>query len=837
MNMRKSCLIGLAGLLAGSAWAQPPRARTEVPLRVAYTTAALLSPDTRQAELAFPVDSPIQASVSVLSASPTLQVTLLDPGGGEHQDGYTDGLVAAGYVVPVGAGSSGGRSHNFDLKSPVRGVWKVRLAETDFGAPRAAILTVYNIGGVGVALLSGGRDYTAGQPVSLGLIVADEQGGLPRSSVSSLTASIRAEGGGPAIPVTFADDGAGRDPRADDGLYQATFTVATAGSYNVAAKVEGVRNGVAFARTLAGSFRVVTPCGTIQPGVQSRMAGNNDSLELTFSVNASRAGTFRLAATLSAPSGQSVALSKTAQLAGGLQAVTLSFPPAYLQALGVNGPYQVSQTTLSCVENDGRPEVDVYASDQRTDLGATMPFEVARAGRVEVTPPQLDFGTVAAGQTVDRQLWVANKGTGVLAVNSLAIDNAAFSVVAGAAPFTLLPNESRAVTLRFTAASGGAQTGTLVVNCNDAAGAAPTILLTAAVPGAPGPRAEASPATLDFGAVTVGQSRDLTLTVRNSGGAGLRVSSLAADNPRFSVTAPTVPFTLAVGEQQTVTVRFSAGAVGPQTGTLSIVTDDPSGARLSISLVASGVAAGPSTAVMFSDSFNRADADRCSLGALDNALGGSGRLYYLPVFPNVTPANPLGANIVSNALQNNGKGYGGVQFAASADSCSSTSIRGKDIGQDMNLRVDVLVPGDSSGRVTQAGPYFRSRPAARGDGILGGDSAGYWVQLHTTGQVTVKNLNNATVVASSAKLPSFDATRFHTLEVAVQGTRLQVALDGRVLTFSPIGAPVTTITIPPTGGSNYGTAGIAFGSDGNPGQLGGQRADNLSVTVYRPLAP
>jgi hypothetical protein len=41
----------------------------------------------------------------------------------------------------------------------------------------------------------------------------------------------------------------------------------------------------------------------------------------------------------------------------------------------------------------------------------------------------------------------------------------------------------------------------------------------------------------------------------------------------------------------------------------------------------------------------------------------------------------------------------------------------------------------------QAGPYFRSRAAAPGDGIVGGASRGYWVQLHSNGMVRIKRLN------------------------------------------------------------------------------------------------
>lgn len=243
----------------------------------------------------------------------------------------------------------------------------------------------------------------------------------------------------------------------------------------------------------------------------------------------------------------------------------------------------------------------------------------------------------------------------------------------------------------------------------------------------------------------------------------------------------------------------------------------------------------PAGAVIASDDLNRGDADRCQLGALDNALGGTRTLFYLPIFPTggTDASKPIGANIVAGALQNNGSDYGGVQFAESPTPCQGA--RGVNIGQDMNIRVDLLVPTDAAGHIAQAGPYIRSRTAAPGDGIIGGESAGYWVQLESTGEVKIKRLNPNAVIASSGKPGSFNAGVSHTLEIAAGGNSLQVALDGKLLTFSQDNQLRTTVSIPPTAGSNNGTAGIAFGAEANRGQIGGQRAKNIAITGYRPL--
>ncbi len=243
-------------------------------------------------------------------------------------------------------------------------------------------------------------------------------------------------------------------------------------------------------------------------------------------------------------------------------------------------------------------------------------------------------------------------------------------------------------------------------------------------------------------------------------------------------------------------------------------------------------------AILASDDFNAPNGTLCAWNTLNNALGGNLKLFYLPIFPTggTDASKPLGANIASGALENNGLDYGGFQFALS-DACAAPrgSVRGADLGQDINFRADLFVPTNAAGLITQAGPYFRSRAAASGDGIIGGESAGYWVQLESTGEIKIKRLNPQAIIAFSGKPALFDANALHQIEIAASADKLQVALDGKLQTFNQDGQCVTVTNIPATGGANNGTAGIAFGAEPNRGQIGGQRADNVVLRAYQPL--
>jgi hypothetical protein len=260
------------------------------------------------------------------------------------------------------------------------------------------------------------------------------------------------------------------------------------------------------------------------------------------------------------------------------------------------------------------------------------------------------------------------------------------------------------------------------------------------------------------------------------------------------------------------------------------------GAEAPAEPAAAGGSSNAST-VIFSDSFDREAPDRCDLGPANLAYGGTGAGFYLPIFPTGgrDATNPIGARIEGGTLLNNGLDFGGVQFARLPGSCSSLSQRGQNYGQDLNIRADLLVPGGPAGQSTQAGPYLRSRAAARGDGIIGGTSGGYWVQLWSSGELKVRGLNPWTVLASAAPRADFDASRFHRLEVAAGDNALQVMLDGELVAFTLGALPTTVVMLPSTGESIDGTAGLAFGAEANRGQAGGQRVDNLAVSRYHPL--
>jgi hypothetical protein len=231
-------------------------------------------------------------------------------------------------------------------------------------------------------------------------------------------------------------------------------------------------------------------------------------------------------------------------------------------------------------------------STPRHVINLTGAASAGPVANITVLPTLLDFATVTVGQTKDLDITIGNSGNAELNVASLAFSSAVFSAVTPVGPFSVAPGAEARVSVRFRPAAAGVVSAMLTINSDDPTRAALRIPLTGSGSGGAtvGPRIEVAPTALTFGDVTVGQNRELDVVARNTGNAPLAVSGIGSSNPRFTLVAPTVPFTVAAGGQQAIRARFSPAAAGPQTGDLAITSNDPSRATVTVPLSGTGIA-------------------------------------------------------------------------------------------------------------------------------------------------------------------------------------------------------------------------------------------------------
>jgi uncharacterized protein (TIGR03437 family) len=98
------------------------------------------------------------------------------------------------------------------------------------------------------------------------------------------------------------------------------------------------------------------------------------------------------------------------------------------------------------------------------------------------------------------------------------------------------------------------------------------------------------PRSLNFGAVGLGDTKDLSLSIRNIDNHRIVVNSIASGAPQeFSVITPGAPFPIESGTEQLVTLRFTPLAAGTRTATLRINSDDPGRPLFDVLLSGNGV--------------------------------------------------------------------------------------------------------------------------------------------------------------------------------------------------------------------------------------------------------
>lgn len=191
-------------------------------------------------------------------------------------------------------------------------------------------------------------------------------------------------------------------------------------------------------------------------------------------------------------------------------------------------------------------------------------------GRLTATPAALNFGNVQVGSSATLTETLTNTGSSDLTIRADSINGNAFSVSGLTLPLRLAAGQSYTLSVTFTPTASGAESGSVVfrsfrnwqtVPVSGAGTAAGQLTL--------------SPAALNFGNVTEGQSGSLGATLTATGSA-VTISSAGDSNSQFALSGLTFPFTLAAGQSASFTVKFAPQATGPISGTLSFVNSSPS---------------------------------------------------------------------------------------------------------------------------------------------------------------------------------------------------------------------------------------------------------------------
>jgi hypothetical protein len=168
-----------------------------------------------------------------------------------------------------------------------------------------------------------------------------------------------------------------------------------------------------------------------------------------------------------------------------------------------------------------------------------------------------------------------------------AIEGDGFSV--DVETLSIAAGESDDLDITFTAADvgnlNGTYTGVLTLTTNDANNRTTVIELTAAISAGLAEAEIAVSGAFNFASVAINTTKELELTIENSGDLEL-TGDIAVDGAAFSVSDAS--FVLAGGEALAVTVTFAPTAVESSVGTITITSNDAANPEVTVDLSGAG---------------------------------------------------------------------------------------------------------------------------------------------------------------------------------------------------------------------------------------------------------
>ena len=166
-----------------------------------------------------------------------------------------------------------------------------------------------------------------------------------------------------------------------------------------------------------------------------------------------------------------------------------------------------------------------------------------------------------------------------------------------------------------------------------------------------------SSSSLSFGNVQVGSKQSESVTLTNSGTTSITVSAATVSGSAFSLGSVSLPFTVAAGQEQAVSMTFAPQTAGAANGTL-VVTSNASNATIDVALSGTGTSNTGSSQLSVSPA--AINFGNVAMGSTQNKTG---------------TLNASGASVTVSSAAWNGPGYSisGITFPVSVAAGNSVS--------------------------------------------------------------------------------------------------------------------------------------------------------------------
>jgi predicted lipoprotein with Yx(FWY)xxD motif len=382
----------------------------------------------------------------------------------------------------------------------------------------------------------------------------------------------------------------------------------------------------------------------------------------------------------------------------------------------------------------------------------------------------LEFSTVPTGAPSESlQTVITNGGTAAETVTSTTAPTGPFSASGLPADGTVIqPGGSVTVTVTFKPTAAAGDTGSLSVT-GSLGGTVATVSLAGTGVTGQG-TLSASPASVSFGPVPLGQQHTQTVTITNTGNLPMAVSGFSAPTVPFGTPVPvSTGITLNSGDTATLPVTFTPQSLGAVSGTYTLTASDGQNPAQKLTIPVTGTGTAPTSGVAIPSpgagwTMNgSAQLTGTTLRLTPAVKGDKGSaVYYQPLASN-------GLHAQFTAHLGGGSGADGLTFAMLDASKATTTSLG---------------PG--------------------ADKLGFGGLPGVAVALDTfptqsVGIVTGQTASNLVYAARTTHVPNLRSGT-HTVGVTVSGSKVTVTVDGKAVVSASVTLP-TTVLAAFTGGT------------------------------------
>jgi hypothetical protein len=187
-----------------------------------------------------------------------------------------------------------------------------------------------------------------------------------------------------------------------------------------------------------------------------------------------------------------------------------------------------------------------------------------------VSPTSISFGDIPIGSSKTVTLTITNTGESVIKIQN--IYSSIPEVITNPSTGNLAVGGSLVVAVTFKPTARGNYSGELVIVSDDPSQPSVTVPFTGTSSYAIG--INVSPTSINFGDVSVGSSKTVTLTITNTGASVIKIQNIYSSIPEVTTNPSTGNLT--AGGSLVVAVTFKPTARGNYSGELVIVSDDSS---------------------------------------------------------------------------------------------------------------------------------------------------------------------------------------------------------------------------------------------------------------------